>query len=137
MNIVLDTNIILQVAFTEKPLKFVWDKLLRGAYTLYVTEDILCEYQEKIIDCFHNELLANVFVNVLVNCPYVKRIETFFRYDLIKQDPDDNKFVDCALACNAKYIVTEDTHFAELKKIPFPKVDILSLEEFAKILATH
>lgn len=137
MNIVLDTNIILQVAFTEKPLKFVWDKLLAGAYTLYVTEDILCEYQEKIIDCFHNELLANVFVNVLVNCPYVKRIETFFRYDLIKQDPDDNKFVDCALACNAKYIVTEDTHFAELKNIPFPKVDILSLEEFAKILATH
>lgn len=137
MNIVLDTNIILQVAFTEKPLKFVWDKLLTGAYTLYVTEDILCEYQEKIIDCFHNELLANVFVNVLVNCPYVKRIETFFRYDLIKQDPDDNKFVDCALACNAKYIVTEDTHFAELKNIPFPKVDILSLEEFAKILATH
>lgn len=136
MNIVLDTNIILQVAFTEKPQKLVWDKLISGAYTLCVTEDILYEYQEKIIDCFHNELLANVFINVLINCPYVKRIETFFRYELIKSDSDDNKFVDCALACNAKYIVTEDTHFDELKNIPFPRVDVVRLNEFIRILAS-
>lgn len=136
MNIVLDTNIILQVAFTEKPQKLVWDKLISGAYTLCVTEDILYEYQEKIIDCFHNELLANVFINVLINSPYVKRIETFFRYELIKSDSDDNKFVDCALACNAKYIVTEDTHFDELKNIPFPRVDVVRLNEFIRILAS-
>lgn len=134
MNIVLDTNIILQVAFTEKPLKIVWDKLLSGAYTLCVTEDILFEYQEKIIDCFHNELLANVFIDVLLNCQNVKRVETYFRYNLIKQDADDNKFVDCALACNAKYIVTEDAHFDELKSIPFPRVDIINLPEFVEIL---
>lgn len=137
MNIVLDTNIILQVAFTEKPLKVVWDKLLSGAYTLCVTEDILFEYQEKIIACFHNEFLANVLVNVLINCPNVKRVETFFRYNLIKKDPDDNKFVDCALACNAKYIVTEDSHFDELKDVPFPHVDVLNLEEFINLLTTE
>lgn len=134
MNIVLDTNIILQVAFTEKPLKIVWDKLLSGAYTLCVTEDILFEYQEKIIECFHNEMLANVLINVLLNCPNVKRVETYFRYNLIKQDNDDNKFVDCALACNAKYIVTEDTHFDELKSIPFPRVEVINLDEFVEIL---
>ncbi|MCQ2311039.1 MAG: hypothetical protein MJZ64_04740 [Paludibacteraceae bacterium] len=39
MNIVLDSNVILQVAFTQKPLKIVWDKLLEGAYSLCVTED--------------------------------------------------------------------------------------------------
>lgn len=134
MNIVLDSNVILQVAFTQKPLKLVWDKLLVGSYTLCVTEDILYEYQEKVIDCFHNEQLANILINTLLNCPYVKRIETFFRYNLIQADPDDNKFVDCALACNAKYIVTEDAHFDALKDIDFPKVDVINLTEFMILL---
>ena len=134
MNIVLDSNVILQVAFTQKPLRVVWDKLLAGKYTLCVTEDILYEYQEKVIDCFHNETLANLLINTLLNCDYVKRVETFFRYNLIQADKDDNKFVDCALACNAKYIVTEDSHFDVLKEIDFPKVDIICLKDFISIL---
>ena len=134
MNIVLDSNVIVQVAFTQKPLKIVWDKLLSGAYTLCVTEDILFEYQEKVIDCLHSEQLANLLINTLINCDYVKRIETYFRYDIIKADPDDNKFVDCALACNARYIVTEDTHFNEVKANPFPRVEVVNLIEFIELL---
>lgn len=134
MNIVLDSNVLLQVAFTQKPLKVVWDKLLNGSYILCVTEDILFEYQEKVIDCFHNEMLANLLINTLLNCPYVKRVETYFRYNLITTDKDDNKFVDCALACNASYIVTEDTHFEELKKIDFPKIEVVNLLDFITLL---
>ena len=134
MNIVLDSNVLLQVAFTQKPLRIVWDKLLSGAYTLCVTEDILFEYQEKVIDCFHNEQLANLLINTLLNCDYVKRVETYFRYNLIQADPDDNKFVDCALACNARYIVTEDTHFNVLKESVYPRVDVINLMDFIEIL---
>lgn len=134
MNIVLDSNVILQVAFTQKPLRLVWDKLLEGAYTLCVTESILYEYQEKVIDCFHNDQLANLLIDTLLNCEHVKRVETYFRYNYIQADKDDNKFVDCALACNARYIVTEDSHFNELKELSFPKVDVVSLQDFIKIL---
>lgn len=134
MNIVLDSNVLLQVAFTQKPLRIVWDKLLSGAYTLCVTEDILFEYQEKVMDCFHNEQLANLLIDTLLNCEYVKRVETYFRYNYIQADKDDNKFVDCALACNARYIVTEDKHFDELKNLPFPRVDVVNLQEFVSIL---
>ena len=132
----LDSNVVLQVAFTQKPLRIVWDKLLSGEYILCVTEDILFEYQEKVIDCFHNEQLANLLINTLLNCEYVRRVETFFRYNLIQADPDDNKFVDCALACNAKYIVTEDSHFNVLKELDFPKVDVVNLMEFIRILSS-
>ena len=134
MNIVLDTNVLLQVAFTEKAPRIVWDKLLAGEYILCVTEDILYEYQEKVIDCFHNEQLANALINILLNSKYVKRVETYFRYNLIKADVDDNKFVDCALACNAKFIVSEDAHFDELEKIEFPQVDVIGLNEFISLL---
>lgn len=36
MNVVIDTNVLLQVAFTQKPPRIVWDKLIAGEYTLHV-----------------------------------------------------------------------------------------------------
>ena len=47
---------------------------------------------------------------------------------------DRNKFVDCAIACQADYVITHDKHFNVLKKIPFPKVEILKMNELKKIL---
>ncbi len=45
---------------------------------------------------------------------------------------DDNKFVDCAIAANAHFIVTEDKHFKILSEIPFPKVNVISAKDFKK-----
>ena len=53
---------------------------------------------------------------------------------LIEQDKDDNKFVNCAIAANAKYIVSEDAHFKQLKNIPFPIVNVIRLGEFMEQL---
>ena len=135
MNIVLDSNVLLQVAFTQKPLRIVWDKLLSGAYTLCVTEDILFEYQEKVIDCFHNEQLANLLIDTLLNCEHVKRVETYFRYNYIQADKDDNKFVDCAFASQADFIVTDDAHFEELAKSSFPAFCVIGLDSFAEMMS--
>jgi predicted nucleic acid-binding protein len=55
---------------------------------------------------------------------------SYFRFDLITKDRDDNKFVDCAVAANAHFIVSEDKDFKVLEKIPFPKVEVLGLEAF-------
>ena len=38
--------------------------------------------------------------------------------------------VDCAIAANAKCIVTEDKHFKVLENIPFPKVEVIGIEDF-------
>jgi uncharacterized protein len=54
--------------------------------------------------------------------------------NLISADPDDNKFVDCAFAANAHYIVTNDKHFNILKLIPFPKIALLKIQEFGNLL---
>ena len=55
--------------------------------------------------------------------------------DLITQDPDDNKFVDCAICGMAEYIVSNDRHFDILKSIDFPLVTVRSIQEFSKELA--
>ncbi|MDD5943767.1 MAG: hypothetical protein PUC83_14085 [Fibrobacter sp.] len=61
-------------------------------------------------------------------------IDTFFRFDLIKDDPDDNKFVVCAIAGNATFIVSNDSHFSVLREIDFPKLILKSLQEFSVML---
>jgi predicted nucleic acid-binding protein len=48
--------------------------------------------------------------------------------------PDDNKFVDCAFAAQATYIVSDDSHFDELREIDFPKLLVLKLKEFMALL---
>ena len=57
--------------------------------------------------------------------------ETYIHFGLIEQDPDDNKFVDCAVAADAEYNVTNDSHFKILKDIDWPKIAILTIQEFS------
>ncbi len=47
---------------------------------------------------------------------------------------DRNKFVDCAFAGNAHYIVSNDKHFNALKEVEFPKLSIITGEDFAELL---
>jgi predicted nucleic acid-binding protein len=45
-----------------------------------------------------------------------------------------DKFVDCAFAANATYIVSDDKHFDVLKDISFPQLLVLKLKEFLGLL---
>ena len=55
---------------------------------------------------------------------------TYIHFGLIDADPDDNKFVDCAVAADAEYIVTNDSHFNVLKHIDWPKITVIAIKEF-------
>ena len=52
------------------------------------------------------EVAANV-IHLLLESQYVELINPYFRLQLIKDDQDDDKFVDCAFASNATYINTQ------------------------------
>ncbi len=64
--------------------------------------------------------------------PYVEKTDIFFRFNLIEKDSTDNKFVDCAISADADCIISNDKHFQILKTITFPKVNVLTLNEFEK-----
>ncbi|RYE13946.1 MAG: PIN domain-containing protein, partial [Sphingobacteriaceae bacterium] len=49
-------------------------------------------------------------------------------------DPDDNKFVDCAIAANAVCIVSHDRDFLPLRAIEFPKVAVVDTAGFRELL---
>lgn len=70
---------------------------------------------------------------VLENLKNVEFITNYHKFNLLK-DEDDNKFVDCAIASNADFIITHDADFNLLKKIDFPKVVLLNTADFKNIL---
>ena len=70
----------------------------------------------------------------LPNLKNTAKISPTFRFLLIKDDPDDDKFVECAVAGNADFIVSHDKRFDILKTIDFPVVDVITIEEFREIL---
>ena len=131
--VVLDTNCLLASLSKKGNYFAVWKGLHTGKYILCVSNEILAEYEE-IISQKTNAVIAVNVVQTLINTPFVELITPYYHFRLIDSDIDDNKFVDCAIAANASYIVSEDAHFRVLKDIRFPKVDVISLKTFMSIL---
>ena len=133
MKIVLDTNVLLVSISLKSKYRPIFDAFLNEDYELCVTTDILMEYEEIISSHMGNNV-AQVVLQLIENAPNVKWVTKYYKWNLIEQDADDNKFVDCAVACNAKFLVSDDKHFKILKKIPFPNVEVLRADEFKSIL---
>ena len=107
----------------------LWDAFLRGDFDLCYTTDILAEYEE-ILSRFYSPKTAEFMVGVLLKSQNIIQITPYFKWNLIVTDPDDNKFVDCALNAGADYIVTNDNHFSILKNYDFPKINIIDIDAF-------
>jgi putative PIN family toxin of toxin-antitoxin system len=133
LKVVLDTNALLRSISRRSPFSIILDKLYEGDFELWVTNDILLEYEEKISDIFSRET-AELILGALALLPNVKKTDIHFQLFLIDIDKDDNKFSDCAFAGNVHYLVTNDKHFNALSSIPFPKINVISLEVFKDIL---
>lgn len=88
-----------------------------------------------MISTLGNPQVADLILSVIINSPYTEFFDPRFRFNIITEDPDDNKFVDCAIVSQAEFIVSNDHHFDEVKRCPFPKVDVVTLQEFSETLA--
>lgn len=131
--IVLDTNALIQCLPNKSPYRKIWNSIIEGKSFLCVSNDILEEYEE-ILGRMYGRKIAELALLAIINRPSVIFITPYYHFHLIEADPDDNKFVDCAISANAKFIVTEDHYFDILRRIDFPKVEIIKLEECLKQL---
>lgn len=127
--VVIDTNCLLQMISQQSPYFAVWKAFDEGKYLLCVSNEIINEYQE-IIGRIANPFVAENVIEFILNSPFCLRFDPQYHFELISQDPDDNKFVDCAIIANADYIVSEDSHFKVLEIISFPKVNVITLNRF-------
>ena len=130
-NIVIDTNSLIMAISSRSVYHKIWASFIEGEFYLCVSNEILEEYAEVIARNIGVNLARYVIFTIMER-HNVKQITPSFRWNLIPTDPDDNKFVDCAIAANAKYIVTEDHHFDVLRTIDFPSVDVVNIDVFLK-----
>ena len=111
--IVLDTNCLLQSLPSNSPYHKIWTDIFDGNIQLCVNTEILNEYEEILSKKTTKEIGHGV-VEAIARLSTTLYQEAYFHFGLITADPDDNKFVDCAVAADAEYIVTNDKHFSIL-----------------------
>jgi len=112
-------------------LHWIFRALLNAEFTLCVTTEILAEYAE-IIAQEMGQLTSESVLGVLENLPNVV-FTTYYRFNLLT-DEDDNKFVDCAVAANADFVISHDRDFNVLQRIKFPKVVVIGSDQFRPIV---
>jgi putative PIN family toxin of toxin-antitoxin system len=134
MKIVLDTNCLLVSVQEYSEYFWLWQAFRDRKFVLCHTGEILNEYQE-ILSQYHSASLAQNVIDAILNAPHAEPVTVHYRWQLITVDPDDNKFVDCAVSSNAACIVTNDRHFNVLKKIDFPKINVIDIDTFKNIIS--
>ena len=106
---------------------------MNGKIQLCVNTEILNEYEEILSEKTTKEIAHNV-VEAIARLSTTYFQDSYYHFGLITEDPDDNKFVDCAIAADAELIVTNDKHFDVLRTVTWPKLTIITLKEFAAMV---
>lgn len=133
MNVVLDTNCLLMSLSRKGHYYPIWRDFVSGKYTLCFTNEILTEYEEILTQKLGPEIAANV-IKAILDLPNTQMVQVYYHLRLITTDPDDDKFVDCAFKTNARFIVTQDRHYDILKRINYPKINIIDIDNFLDYL---
>lgn len=133
MRVVLDTNIIVISLTSRSPYHTIFTSLVSKKFDLVISNAILLEYQE-IITVKYGEKTALLFLELFNELSNIHFINPSYHWDIIESDKDDNKFVDCAIAGYADFIVTEDHHFDILQKISFPAISVINTSKFLDII---
>ncbi|MCS7037127.1 MAG: putative toxin-antitoxin system toxin component, PIN family [Saprospiraceae bacterium] len=136
MTIVLDTNCLLQIIPRFARHRRLFDRIKEGRIEVAVTTEILAEYEEQLTS-FYSSALADAILQIFDLLDNVRYVRVYYRWGLISEDPDDNKFSDCAVAAAADYVVTYDRHFRALSKEQFPPLACVTLEELYEILQSE
>lgn len=133
LKVLIDTNCLRASIPPKSPFYQLYLDFKNQKYKWFVSTEILLEYEE-IITSTYSEKTAKIILHQLVIAPNVEFSEPAFKWRLIENDLDDNKFADLAISVGADYLVTNDSDFNIFQSIDFPKLNVISLEKFLEIL---
>ena len=129
LRIVVDTNCLLASLNRNSPHHHLYQLFASEAFEWILSNEILTEYEE-VLTREYTASTSKLVLEILLAASNTAQQEAYYKWQLIEADPDDNKFVDVAIAANADYLVTNDRHFEVLKQLEFPRVPVVSLQEF-------
>jgi putative PIN family toxin of toxin-antitoxin system len=128
VRVILNTNVFVSGVFFAGPPYRILEAWRDGELQLVVSEEILEEYQRV------GETLAEQFPGINLQ-PIIDLVTTnaeIFPNQILRgsvcEDPDDDKFIACAIASRCKMIVSGDRHL--LKVSGFGGVKVMKPRQF-------
>ena len=129
--IVLDTNILISALLFNGELSKIVDLWKKGEITPVLSKETFDEMKHVLeypkLSLTENEIKMIIEEEVL---PFFEIVELTDKVSGICKDPDDNKFISCALSAKADFIITGDKEFYSLEK--FKSVKIINASEFLR-----
>ena len=108
MRVVVDTNVFVSSFFGGIPRKIV-DLWKKGQIILCLSKPIVEEYVEVLRRLgLQNEIELKELMGLFAQGPGILFSARTPRLKIVDKDPDDNKFIECAVALNATYVVSGD-----------------------------
>ena len=130
MKVTVDTNFLISAtqwdySVAHKLLK----KFILSDAKIFTTQDILDETAEVLERDFEysKEEAKDIIGKILL---FAKLIKPKQKVYVVKDDPDDNKVIECAVESSSDYIITYDKHLLKLKE--YKKIKIVKPEEILK-----
>jgi len=131
--VVADTNVIIfAILFRGLPGAFLDLSSVR-AFQLVTSSALLDELDGKLRTKFKQSPQNIGHVRSWIE-GFAEVVKPTVVIDLVVDDPDDNRVVECAIAGTAKYIVSGDRHLLKLRK--FAEITILTIRQFMDTLPT-
>jgi len=131
VRVVLDTNIFVSGIFWGGVPNQILESWVSEKFELLLSEEILKEYERVLykISKGKKDQLVNQWLLFIAENSLIVNVKKRFKLSI---DPDDDKFIECAVAGNAKYIVSGDSHLLDLKNVM--NIEILLASEFVNLL---
>jgi len=132
LRVILDTNIFVASIWRGGKSKKIIHSWKSGRIQLVISPAVLREYR-FILGKFRSkkDKMAGILGD-LSDSSITLLVKPSRRVNLVKDDPDDNKFLECAEAGNADYIVTSDRHLLHLWQ--HGKCKIITSGELVRLL---
>jgi putative PIN family toxin of toxin-antitoxin system len=135
MKVVIDTNIFVSSFFGGNPRKII-DLWKEGKISLCLSKDILEEYVDVLQRVgLKEEVEIEELLSLLAKGVYIIFTTRTTKIKVVKDDPDDDKFIECAVALKAGIIVTGDKVLKAVGE--YMGINILTPQEFLKTYKTH
>jgi putative PIN family toxin of toxin-antitoxin system len=132
LKVVLDTNILISaILFGGKP-RQILEKAIRGEIRLCLSEPILEELKgvlQRSKFGYSPEMIQFIFTELTGIADFVNPSE---RIDVVLEDPEDNRILECAVEGKANYIISGDSHLLKLNR--YRNIEVLDAAAFLERL---
>jgi putative PIN family toxin of toxin-antitoxin system len=131
LRLVIDTNVLISSFFGGNPKKVI-DLWSRGGTILCLTQEVLEEYLRVMARLPIAPETKSKLVAILQEKRNIELVTPSRRYVVVLEDPEDNKFIDCAVEAQADYIISGDAHLLQVEA--YRGIAIYSPKDFLRII---